>query len=117
MYIDYATLIYSTTQPDESLDHLKYVVQTETRYWNDGLHTSGGKLNGKKTDYYLLIWNFHQDGTPYIETEINSETPVTLCQQGSEVTLQQLWPDKAEKEFKSLGVQTAGTLSEEYELR
>ena len=48
MFVDDANLIHSTKEHDPTVTKLRRLVQKEVTMWNDGLHTTGGYLNGNK---------------------------------------------------------------------
>ena len=84
--------------------------------WNDGLHTTGGYLNGNKSNFYILNWIFHKDGTPYLDQTIYNLTPVAISHNNTIEHIHQIAPDHDKSEYKNLGVRTPSTLRDTYEV-
>ncbi len=78
MFVDDTYLIHSTGDPKASLSTIEQVVQHDSSTWNMGLHITGGKLEGSKSKYLVLIWTFLQNGIPALETHDNNNNPVQL---------------------------------------
>ena len=65
MFVDDAYLFHATSKLNETALRLQQIVQQDLNEWDQGLESSGGKLNGAKTNYVILQWEFAPDGTPF----------------------------------------------------
>ena len=117
IFVDDENLIHSTTAHDPTVNELRNLVQKEVTMWNDGLHTTGGYLNGNKSKFYILNWLFQKYGTPYLDQTIDTTTPVTIFHQNTIEHIHQITPDYDKNEYKHLGVRTPASLRDTYELK
>ena len=116
MFVDDTYLIHSTGDPKASLSTIEQVVQHDSSTWNMGLHITGGKLEGSKSKYLVLIWTFLQNGIPALETHDNNNNPVQLhLYNQSQEQLKRIRHDINDDLFKSLGTYISGSLSDRYE--
>lgn len=115
MFVDDAYLFHATHKPDLTPKQLQRIVHHDINEWDRGLESTGGKLNGNKTKYMILHWLFTSEGNPYLDTKLLSDNIVQITAQSSSETIQQIPPDTHSQQFKSLGVRTPPTLSDNYE--
>ena len=116
MFVDDTYLIHSTGDPTAPLSTIEQVVQHDSSTWNTGLHITGGKLEGSKSKYLVLIWSFLPNGIPTLETHDNSNNPVQLhLYNRPQEQLKRIHHDINEDLFKSLGTYISGSLSDKYE--
>ena len=78
---------------------------------------NGGYLNGNKSNFYILNWLFHPDGTPYLDSTIDNSNPVIISHDNTTEHIKQIPPDNDKSEYKNLGVRTPATLRDTYELK
>ena len=94
------------------------IVQHDVSKWNNGLDTTGGKLEATKSSYYTLLWRLHQEGQPYLDdTSQQASNPVSMDTEVNKEFLQYISPLRHSSEYKSLGVRMPGDLSNDYELQ
>ena len=118
LFVDDAYLFHTAPQLDVTERQLQAIVQHDVSRWNNGLDTSGGKLEATKSSYYTLLWSFHPDGQPYLDdTSHQTHNPVYIDTAGNREFLQYISPIQHSSEYKSLGVRMPGDLSNDYELQ
>ena len=117
MFVDDINLINSNSYNHPTVNNLRYLLQTDINAsWNDVLTTSGGHLNSRKTKFYILHWEFNPNGTPYLDTSVDSSIPITISIDDISEPITQIPPDKEPKQFSSLGIRTPATLADHYEI-
>lgn len=116
MFVDDAYLFHASSQLDPTPSQLQKIVQNYINEWDQGLESTGGKLNGDKTNYVILQWLFTNDGMPYLDTEVTTKNKVSLTARNTTETIKQIALDKDTKQFEILGVRTPPTLQDNYEL-
>ena len=116
IFVDDTYLIHTLPNPRAQPKDLSSLVTTDLSLWNQGIYTTGGKLEPLKTKYYILEWKFKPSGEPYLDTNITNGQPVTLDAGDGPTTIQRIRPDKEPKQFKSLGTEIPGTLDQQYEV-
>ena len=55
-------------------------LQTDTQHWERLLFISGGKLELNKCFFYLLIWQFREDGTPSLMSKAQPPNKLMIMQ-------------------------------------
>ena len=70
MFVDDTYLCHTAPLIDASEKQLKNTVEQDLRSWYSGLHFSGGALNLKKTNYFVLRWEFQDNGAPIVLNRI-----------------------------------------------
>ena len=118
IFVDDAYLMHTASDKSSTPHELRRIIQSDTSSWQDGLHSSGGKLEFNKTNYFMLIWAFRGDGTPYLTeaTDTNQNDSVVLNVEGTHVIMNQTSATHASSQFKSLGVRIPGDLRSQYEI-
>ena len=58
MFVDDAYLFHATSTSNEPEIQLQQIVQQDVQEWYSGLESTGGKLNGAKTNYVIMSWVF-----------------------------------------------------------
>ena len=117
MFVD-DTYLFHTATTTQALEHiLREIVQHDIRQWQDGLHTSGGKLRVDKSSYYSVVWDFKSDGTPFIK-DLADQQPVDVqLVVGGEMTqLNRISPLNDASGYKSLGVRMPADLNNKFKL-
>ena len=64
-FVDDCTLLISD-EPGCSLQSLIAKTEHDANLWNQFLHSSGGKLELSKTSFYVIYFNFDQQGQPQL---------------------------------------------------
>ena len=110
-FIDNATLLHNTCKFNTRAQELMLQVQHNASIWSRLLWVTGGLLEFLKSSYFLMIWNFTEEGKPYIVEEKN--LPVNNVQlidaAGTATKLKRYAPTKG---IKMLGSHKAATLQE-----
>eukprot|EP00957_Ditylum_brightwellii_P007966 603335-Ditylum_brightwellii.AAC.1 len=63
-FVDDATLLHNTSKFNPSAQELLKQVQHDASIWSRLLWVTGGLLEFLKSSYFLMIWNFTEDGKP-----------------------------------------------------
>ena len=116
MFVDDAYLFHATTKLNETAFQLQQIVQRDLNEWDQGLESSGVKLNGSKTNYVIMKWEFASDGTPFLASDTTLNSDVYLTNNNTKELMQKISLNKHPKHYKSLGVHTPPTLQDEFEL-
>lgn len=115
MFVDDASMLHTSQNKQASRNELRSIASHDITSWNEGLHSSGGKLCWDKTLCYIIKWMFNEDGTPYIiENREQNDTQVEVLSPEVKKTL----PIKEETPttaLRMLGVHIAGNLQNETE--
>ena len=116
MFVDDTYLIHASPDPLASLQTLETIVEHDVTQWNTGLHITGGKLEGDKSNYFILIWDFSSNGLPFLQTHDNTDNPVRLHLYDTPTNpLTRIRHDEHPSQFKSLGTYLTGALDTKYE--
>eukprot|EP00957_Ditylum_brightwellii_P093223 7098522-Ditylum_brightwellii.AAC.1 len=68
-FVDEATLLHNNHKFNASAQELMTQVKHDASIWSRLLWVTGGLLEFKKSSYFLMIWNFTEDGEPNIVEE------------------------------------------------
>ena len=90
MFVDDAYLFYATPRFNETAPQMQQILQQDLQEWDQGLESTGGKLNGAKTKYVILPWVFTNEGRPYLESDINLNSNVYLKTNHSYESIKQI---------------------------
>ena len=90
MFVDDTYICHTAPLIDASEQQLKNIVEHDLRYWYTGLNFSGGALNLKKTNYFVLRWKFQANGTPVVTESTMNEHRVTVIQDKEIVLITQI---------------------------
>jgi len=117
IFVDDTYLMHKFQDPEATPSEITDIVQTDVNIWNKGINTTGGKLEGSKSKYYILQWKFTSSGEPYLNEDTENGNRVTL--EGSEepTILQRINHNREPKQFKSLGTYIPGSLDNHYEYK
>ena len=116
MFVDDAYLFHATQNYNESAQKLQQIVQHDLLKCDQRLESTGGKLNGDKTNYVILSCFFFPDGIPTLANDITLPGNVYLQTNNDPELISIISPYEHPKNFKSLGVRTPPTLWDSYEL-
>ena len=98
-FVDDATLLHNTSKFNTSAQELMLQVQHDASIWSRLLWVTGGLLEFLKSSYFLMIWNFTEEGEPYIVEE--KDLPVNNVQlidaAGTATKLKRYAPNKGIK--------------------
>lgn len=86
MFVDDTYLFHTATTAQAPEHTLREIVQHDIRQWQDGLHTSGGKLRVDKSSYYSVVWDFKRDGTPFMTDLADQQPGEVQLEVGGELT-------------------------------
>ena len=70
----------------------------------------GGALNLKKTNYFVLRWDFQDNGAPIVAESNLNEHQVTVVQDMETVPITQIKLNDRALQYRSLGVRLPETL-------
>ena len=116
MFVDNTYLIYSSNDPSVTLSTIEALVQQDVSHWNTGLHITGGKLEGNKSKYLILIWDYNAEGIPFLQVHDDSQNEVTINLYNNPIKqLARIPHDALISKFKSLGTYLTGGLDTKYE--
>ena len=116
MFVDDTYLIHSSTDPSAPLSTIEALVQNDVSHWNTGLHITGGKLEGNKSKYLILIWEYTADGIPFLQVHDDCQNEVTINLYNNPTEqLARIPHDTHISKFKSLGTYLTGSLDTKYE--
>ena len=101
------------THPTTTYD-LTSRMQTQASFWSSILTATGGKLNMSKCFWYLLTWQWNENGQPTLNTI--PETPSKIIFHDTEGTPHQIKRVEPKDALRTLGVHTSPSWSPHAEL-
>eukprot|EP00957_Ditylum_brightwellii_P105054 8007248-Ditylum_brightwellii.AAC.1 len=113
-FVNDATLLHNTENFNKTAINLMNQVQHDAGIWGRILWVAGGLLEFLKSSYFLLIWDFNEDGAPFIvdETDLPANTIKLVDAAGHSTNLKRFSPNKG---IKMLGSHKAATLQDNAE--
>ena len=100
------TSIFTNVAANKNVGELVKALESDAQYWANLLSVSGGCLELPKCFYYVLAWNFTQQGdtTPMTSEEINNcASKIKLCEFGKD-ELTSIKMQSVDEAHKTLGV-------------
>ena len=104
----------TTTVCDHSSPHphptsnLLRAIESDLRNWSTLLHLSGGALELSKTELFLLQWQFHENGSPYLS--VSEQQPITISS-STHPTPHTIYSTSPHQSYKLLGFHLSPSLS------
>ena len=104
MFVDDTYLIHSSKDPTADLQNIEKIVEHNVTQWNTGLYITGGKLEGNKSKYLILLWDYTPKGIPYLQVHDNTRNSVQLHLYNTPTEpLTRIRHNTHTSQFKSLG--------------
>jgi hypothetical protein len=113
-FVDDTDVQVNDAKTPYTAQELAQVLQIDAQHWEKLLFTSGGKLELNKCFFYLLYWEFDDDGKPRLKKKADLPHKLML-HQGNDLEPTEIQQKDCSEPHKTLGVMKAPNRSQKGE--